>query len=36
VLLDVVRERVRRGRESGRAVAPETLAMLDELEREAR
>jgi 2-amino-4-hydroxy-6-hydroxymethyldihydropteridine diphosphokinase len=35
-LLDVVRERVRRGRESGRAVAPETIAMLDELEREAR
>jgi len=35
-LLDVARERVRRGRESGRAVAPETLAMLAELERESR
>lgn len=35
-LLDAVRERVRRGRDSGRVVAPETLAMLDELERESR
>lgn len=34
VLLEVVRERVRRGRESGRVVAPETLAFLHELERE--
>jgi len=32
VLLEVVRERVRRGRESGRVVAPETLAMLAELD----
>jgi HD superfamily phosphohydrolase YqeK len=34
VLLEVVRERVQRGRESGRVVAPETLAMLEELEGE--
>jgi HD superfamily phosphohydrolase YqeK len=34
VLLEVVRERVRRGRESGRAVAPETLEMLEALERD--
>jgi 2-amino-4-hydroxy-6-hydroxymethyldihydropteridine diphosphokinase len=34
VLREVVRERVRRGRESGRVVASQTLAMLDELEQE--
>lgn len=36
VLLEVVRERVRRGRESGKVVAPETLAMLGALERGSR
>ncbi len=35
VLLEVVRERVRRGQESGRGAALETLAFLRELERGA-
>lgn len=35
VLREVVGERMRRGRESGRTLAPETLALWDELEREA-
>ncbi len=34
VLHEVVAERMRRGRESGRPLAPETLALWDELERE--
>jgi 2-amino-4-hydroxy-6-hydroxymethyldihydropteridine diphosphokinase len=36
VLREVVAERIRRGRESGRPIARETIAFSDELEREAR
>jgi 2-amino-4-hydroxy-6-hydroxymethyldihydropteridine diphosphokinase len=35
VLREVVAERMRRGRESGRTLAPETVALWDELEGEA-